>query len=78
MTDSPPDLVFTLIREAIAALKDQALSPEEAVALFRGLAEALRAVVDLLPNFWSKAIIRVAAQICDEAAEGIERKNGID
>ena len=75
MNDSAPDLVFTLIREAITALKDQALSPEEAAALFKGLAEALRAVVDLLPNFWAKAVIRVAAQICDEAAEGIERKN---
>lgn len=77
-SESPPDLVFTLIREAISALKDQALSPEEASALFRGLAEALRAVVDLLPNFWAKAIIRVAAQICDEAADGMERKHGID
>jgi hypothetical protein len=73
MTDTAPDLVFTLIREVIGALKDQTLTPEEGTALFRGLAEALRAVVDLLPTFWAKAIIRVAAQICDEAAEGIER-----
>jgi hypothetical protein len=76
--ESAPDLVFTLIREAITALKDQTLSPEEASALFRGLAEALRAVVDLIPNWWAKAVLRVAAQVCDEAAEGIGAKNGIN
>ena len=76
MTDTAPDLVFTLIREAISALKDQTLSPEEASALFRGLAEALRAVVDLVPNWWAKAVLRVAAQVCDEAAEGIA--DGVD
>jgi hypothetical protein len=78
MTDHAPDLIFTLIREAITALKDKALSPEEASALFRGLAEALRAVVDLLPNWWAKAVVRVAAQVCDEAAEGMGAEDGID
>tara|TARA_Y100001938_G_scaffold31950_1_gene43666 strand:- start:1971 stop:2201 length:231 start_codon:yes stop_codon:yes gene_type:complete len=76
MTDTAPDLIFTLIREAITALKDKALTPEEGQALLRGLAEALRAVVDLVPSFWGKAILRVAAQVCDEAADGISR--GID
>jgi hypothetical protein len=78
MTDSAPEVVFTLIREAITALKDQKLSPEEGAALFRGLSEALSAVVDLIPNWWAKAVLRVAAQICTEAAEGLEKKHGLD
>ena len=73
---SAPDLVFTLIREALAALKDKALSPEEAQALLSGLSEALLAVVDLIPNWWSKAVLRVAAQVCEEAAEAIRQKHG--
>jgi len=75
-SSSAPDLIFSLIREAATALKDQALSPEEASALFKGLAEALRAVVDLVPNFWGKAVLRVAAQVCDEASAAIEAKHG--
>ena len=71
--ETAPDLVFTLIREAITALKDKVLTPEETAALFAGLAEALKAVVDLVPNWWAKAVLRVAAQICEEAAEGFEK-----
>jgi len=70
MSDTAPDLVFSLIREAITALKDKVLTPEETQALFAGLADALKAVVDLVPNWWAKAVLRVAAQICEEAAEG--------
>lgn len=70
MPDTAPDLVFSLIGEAITALKDKVLTPEETAALFSGLAQALIAVVDLVPNWWAKAVLRVAAQICEEAAEG--------
>jgi type III secretory pathway component EscS len=65
------DIVITLIREAITALKDQSLSPDEAEALLKGLAEALRAVIDIVPNWWGKAVLRVAAQIMEEAAAEI-------
>ena len=70
-TKATRDVVITLIREAIHALKDQSLSPEEAQALLHGLAEALRAVIEIVPNWWAKAVLRVAAQVCDEAAEEI-------
>lgn len=70
--DDSRDIVITLIREAIAALQDKALSPEEAKALLTGLAEAIRACVDLVPNWWAKAVLRVAATVLDEASEGID------
>ena len=76
MAQDSRDIVITLIREAIAALKDQSLSPEEAQALLTGLAEALRAVIDLVPNWWAKAVLRVAAQVMDEAAAGIDHGTG--
>jgi len=66
------DIVITLIREAINALKDDSLSKEEAKALLTGLAEALRAVVELVPNWWAKAVLKVAAQVMDEAAAEID------
>jgi hypothetical protein len=67
------DIVITLIREAITALKDKNLTPDEASALFRGLAEALHAITDLIPSWWGKAVIKTAATICEQAAEGFEQ-----
>jgi len=66
------EIVITLIREAISALKDNSLSSQEAEALLKGLAEALRAVIEIVPNWWAKAVLRVAAQVMDEAAAEID------
>ena len=72
MAKDSREIVITLIREAISALKDDSLSSQEAEALLKGLAEALRAVIEIVPNWWAKAVLRVAAQVMDEAAAEID------
>tara|TARA_Y100000310_G_scaffold215365_1_gene216314 strand:- start:463 stop:693 length:231 start_codon:yes stop_codon:yes gene_type:complete len=72
MAKDSREIVITLIREAISALKDDSLSSHEAEALLKGLAEALRAVIEIVPNWWAKAVLRVAAQVMDEAAAEID------
>jgi hypothetical protein len=79
MSAQSTDVLLSLVREAINALRDKALSPEEGAALLSGLADVSEAIVDLIPSWWGKAVCRVFAQVCREAAEQLAGKtDGIE
>ena len=76
MTTADPSLnveiFISLAREAVIALRDGSVTPSEAAILCGELATVINAIAtrELLPKWWMRSGVKLAAAALEEAAEG--------